>query len=134
MKNANFLHKSFEIWIILKWIDWLLEIIWSILILLMTPNKLNVIVNALTQHEISEDPKDSIANYLIKVAHQFSFNTQHFISFYLFYHWLIKIILVILLLKKILWAYPLAIIFLGIFIIYQSYRYTIDHSIFMIWL
>lgn len=129
IQKNNIVHKSFEIGIILKGIDGVLEVIGGILLMFLNPLRLNKLTVILTQHELSEDPRDVIANYMIKISSNFSISTQYFGVFYLISHGVVKFILVMLLRKKKLWAYPLTIVSLVLFIIYQIYRYTIDHSI-----
>jgi uncharacterized membrane protein len=131
-KNYSLIHKSFEIGILLKGIDGILEIIGGILLKSFSPARLDKLIVLLTQHELSEDPKDFIANHLIKWGSTLSISTQNFGALYLISHGAIKLIFVILLWKRKIWAYPLTIVFLIIFIIYQIYRYTISHSIFLI--
>lgn len=53
-------------------------------------------------------------------------------ALYLITHGLPKIILGLILLRRKLWGYPLAIVALGLFIIYQLYLIITAHSIFMI--
>ncbi|HEX4662694.1 MAG TPA: DUF2127 domain-containing protein [Candidatus Saccharimonadales bacterium] len=53
-------------------------------------------------------------------------------ALYLMTHGIPKIILGIILLRRKLWAYPVALIALGLFIMYQLYLIITAHSIFMI--
>lgn len=128
IKKNSIVHKSFEIGIILKGIDGILEIIGGILLIFLNPVRVNKLTALLTQHELSQDPQDIIANFMIKFSSNFSINTQYFGVFYLISHGAVKFILVLLLRRKKLWAYPLTIISLILFIIYQIYRFSIDHS------
>jgi uncharacterized membrane protein len=116
--ESNIIHRSFEIGILTKGIDGVLEVIGGTLLVFLSPGRLNRLVHLLTQHELSEDPRDMISNYLIRMGSNFSISTQHFGVFYLMSHGLVKIILVILLWKRKLWAYPLAVAFLILFIIW----------------
>lgn len=127
-KTKAFIHKTFEVGIFLKGTDGFLEIIGGILLFFVNPALINKIVITLTQHELSEDPKDLIANYLINVSQQLSVSFLIFAGYYLLIHGVIKIFLIIFLWKQKLLAYPLAMIFFTIFIIYQIYRYTYEHS------
>ncbi len=88
----------------------------------------------LTQSELSEDPKDLIANYLIKTAQEFSVSTQLFGIIYLLSHGFIKIFLVVSLWRGKLWAYPTAIIVFIAFGVYQLYRFYFTHSLWLIFL
>lgn len=83
----------------------------------------------LIQGELIEDPKDFIATHLQNILPYFSTHSQFYVSFYLFSHGIIKIILVISLIRNKLWAYPVTIITLLLFIIYQLYRLTFGFSI-----
>jgi len=132
--KRDILHESFEVGIFFKGVDGVLEILGGFLLLLLNPSRLNKLIVLLTQHELSQDPRDFIANYIIKFGTGFSISTQHFGSFYLFSHGIIKMFLVYLLWKRKIWSYPLAIIFLVLFIFYQVYRYTFTHSVWMIFL
>ena len=51
---------------------------------------------------------------------------------YLLSHGAVKVVLVIALLMNKLWAYPLMITVLAIFIVYQVYRFSHSHSVSMI--
>jgi uncharacterized membrane protein len=128
------LHKAFEIGILLKALNGLLEIGGGILLFWMNPATLNKIVILLTQSELSEDPKDIIANFLLKTASEFSVSTQLFGIVYLLSHGIIKIFLVTSLWQRRLWAYPAAIVFFTAFCIYQMYRYYFTHSTWLIFL
>lgn len=129
IKKNNISHKSFEIGILLKGIDGVLEIIGGILLVFLNPLRLSKLTVLLTQHELSEDPKDIIAHFMISFSSKFTVNTQYFGVFYLISHGVIKLILVILLWKRKIWAYPITIVSLVLFIMYQIYRYTIYHSV-----
>ena len=131
-RENNIIHKSFEVGILLKGIDGILEVIGGILLVFLNPIRLNKLIILLTQHELSEDPQDIISSFMIKLSSNFSVSTQYFGVFYLISHGIVKFILVILLWKKKIWAYPLTVVSLILFIIYQIYRYTIDHSMSLI--
>jgi uncharacterized membrane protein len=128
-KNKDLVHIGFEVGLIIKGIDGLLEILGSFLLLYLNPNRMSSLVTFLTQHELSEDPKDLVANTLIQFSHGFSISTQAFAIFYLASHGLIKCVLIFLLWRKKLWAYPLTIVSLLLFIAYQMYRYSVHASV-----
>jgi len=131
-QSKKVIHIGFEIGLLLKGIDGLLEIIGGILLTVLNPQRMNRMVSFFTQHELSEDPKDTVANFLVALGHSFSISAQQFAAVYLISHGAIKLILILLLWKKKLWAYPLSILFLVLFIIYQIYHYTFTHSASMI--
>jgi uncharacterized membrane protein len=125
-------HEIFEISVAIKGIDGLLEIIGSLFLFLISPEKINSIIIHLIQHELVEDPKDIIATHLLNTMHHFSASTKLFQALYLLVHGLIKVFLVWGLLKNKLWAYPASIAFLVAFIFYQTYRYTYTHALSLI--
>lgn len=88
----------------------------------------------LTQHELSKNPQDFIANHLLASAQHFTGDAKLFGSLYLLSHGIVKVLLVIALLNRKLSAYPAAIAFFMFFILYQLYRYTLNHSVWLIFL
>jgi uncharacterized membrane protein len=134
LRHSRIIHTTFKWGIIAKGIDGLFEIIGGVLLLLLRPETIGHLVLLLTQHELSTDPRDIIANYLLRSAGHLSETAKLFGSLYLLSHGIIKILLVISLLNRKLWAYPAAIIFFILFIVYQLYRYSFSHSPWMIFL
>jgi len=131
-KYARIIHKAFDIGILLKGIDGVLEIIGGILLFFIPPETINYLVRLLTQGELSEDPNDFLANFLSHSAHNLSVSGKTFGSLFLLSHGIIKIGLIAALFKRKLWAYPLAMVIFGLFILYQMYRYAHSHSLWMI--
>ncbi len=125
---SSFVHKGFEIGIFLKGVNGLLEIGFGIFLFFVSPEMARQIVATVTSHELSQDPHDVIANYLMNLAHNFSMGTRLFSIIYLLSHGLIKIFLALSLWKRKLWAYPLAMVIFSVFIGYQIYRYTFTRS------
>lgn len=122
-------YKWFRIGVLLKGANALLEIVGGVLLLFASPSIVTQLVVLLTQEELSEDPHDHIANYLLHVANGYSVSTQIFGAVYLLIHGIVKIVLVWELLKNKLWAYPSALAVFGLFIFYQVYRFSITHSL-----
>jgi uncharacterized membrane protein len=131
-KRATALHDGFEIGILLKGIHGALEIVGGALLLLVKPELLTHFVRLLTQHELSADPNDLLANLILQASQRYSVSVQHFGVAYLLTHGLVKVVLVLLLWKRRLWAYPLAAASLVLFIAYQAARWTTTHSIFLV--
>ena len=78
---------------------------------------------------MQEDPTDFVANHLVDFFHHLSINTKHFASVYLLTYGIAKVGLVAGLLRGKLWAYPAALIVLGLFLCYQIYRFSHTHSL-----
>ncbi len=114
---------------VLKGLDGLLEVGGGLLLLLVTPQTIGDLTRALTQHELSEDPHDFIANHLLHAAGSLSVAGVKFGAVYLLSHGVVKIVLVAALLRNQLWAYPWMIVFLLLFIAYQVYRIALAFSL-----
>ena len=131
-EKKNIVHFSFEIGLLIKGIDGFFEIVGGILMIFLSPERLSRLTWLLTHHELSEDPKDKIAIALRSISRSFSIGDQYFGVIYLLVHGIIKCLIIALLWRRKLWAYPVSIISFVLFIVYQIYRYTIDHSIWLL--
>jgi uncharacterized membrane protein len=121
------LDKTFKIGLVLKGLDGILEVIGGILLLLVSPSAIDHLVRMLTAHELSEDPHDLVARYLLHTTAHLGRGTTVFGAIYLLSHGIAKIVLVALVLRNKLWAYPWLIVLLLAFIGYQLYRITAVH-------
>jgi uncharacterized membrane protein len=130
-KPRNLLDRTFEITVIIKGLDGLLEVIGGILLLIVSPATINRLVIALTQHELSGDPHDFIATQLVRFAHDLTGSALLFGALYLLLHGIVKIVLVLAVLRDKLWAYPWMIGFIGLFIVYQLYQMTFAPSLWL---
>jgi uncharacterized membrane protein len=117
------LDKTFDIALILKGLDGLLELVGGILLIVISPETINHLAHSLTQNELSEDPNDFFANHLLHLTTNLH-HTQTFGAAYLLSHGLVKIVIMVGLLRREHWAYYVAFVFLGGFVIYQIYRMT----------
>jgi uncharacterized membrane protein len=117
------LDKTFDVLLVLKGLDGLLELIGGIVLIVVSPETINHFAYWLTQHELSEDPHDLIARHLLKLTANLH-NTQLFGAIYLLTHGLVKLVIVVGLLRREHWAYYVAFVFLGGFVVYQIYRMT----------
>lgn len=120
--------KIFRIGIFLKGIGTIIEISGGFIVLLVSKTYLITFVLNLLQSELSDDPKDFVANFIVNSASAYSVSSQYFFGFYLLIHGFIKIILVIALLKNKLWAYPVSIGVFSLFTFYEVYRFYFSHS------
>ena len=121
------LDKTFKIGLILKGLDGILEVVGGLLLLFLSPAAIEHIVRTLTAHELSEDPHDLIARYLLHSTSHLSAGITLFGAIYLLSHGAAKIVLVGLVLRDKLWAYPWLIVLLLAFIGYQIYRIAWVH-------
>ncbi|HEX7992558.1 MAG TPA: DUF2127 domain-containing protein [Streptosporangiaceae bacterium] len=122
--ESKALHRTFEIGLILKGLDGILEVIGGVLLLIISPHAIAHLVHNLTMHELSEDPHDLIARSLVHATGHLTGSATTFGAIYLLSHGAAKIVLVALVMKRKLWAYPWLIVLLIAFIVYQIYRIT----------
>lgn len=122
--KSRTVHLLFNISVFAKGVDGLFEIFGGLLLLLLTPSHIYSMLRALTMHELSEDPKDLVANYLLNSALHLSTGTKNFAAIYLLWHGAVKVGLVAALLFRKRWAYPVAMAAFFLFFVYQLYRYS----------
>src|SRR5258706_7737611 len=131
-KPRDLLDRTFEISIIAKGLDGLLELVGGVLLLAVGPTTINHIIVGITQHELSEDPHDLIATRLLHFGAGLTGSAVTFAAAYLLVHGIVKVVLVVALLRNKLWAYPWLIVTLVIFIGYQLYRIALTPTAWLI--
>ena len=130
--NKKLIEKIFDLGIMAKSFFGFFEILSGIFFATSGRFVVNNLIIALTQQEISEDPNDFFANFLIKTSNNFSNGSHIFSVVYLIFHGTVNIFLAIALLKNKLWAYNWALAGFSFFIIYQFFRYFHTHSILLL--
>jgi uncharacterized membrane protein len=123
------IHAAFEIGVILKGVNALLECVGGVALFFVSPQTIVTIVEALVHSELLEDPRDIVANALLGAAKGLSLSGERFAVWYLISHGAVKLVLVAGLLRDKVWAYPASIVTLGLFIAYQLYRLTFAPSL-----
>lgn len=126
------LDRVFEIGIIAKGLNGAAELVGASSCCWSPPDKIHHLVAVLTQGELSEDPKDVVAHYLLRTSDGLTGDAVLFGAAYLFVHGLVKVVLVVALLRNKLWAYPWMICALLAFIAYQLYRIVLSPTAGMI--
>ena len=124
-----------------KWLHWLFEA--SLIIkgsfaagetlsglgLLLTPNGILLgLWGWLTHHQLTQDPNDAMEQWFRHLADVFPVHVQHFYAIYLLAHGALKFGMVIMLARRILWAYPAAMVVLAGFVIYQALEFVTQGS------
>jgi uncharacterized membrane protein len=134
MRRVHFnLDKVFEVSVLLKSIDAIFESIGGILLLAVSPRFIDRLTNDLTQHTLSKDPHNTIATAIAHAGHNLAHNSRLFGGLYLLLHGVVKLVVIIGVLKRKLWAYPGLIIVLFVFICYQVWaivhRFTLGMTL-----
>jgi uncharacterized membrane protein len=123
--------RAFRVSLWLKGIDGVLELVGGLLLLVVSPESISSLVSFLTRHELSEDPRDFIANYVLHQASSLPKSATLLGALYLLSHAIIKLVLVVAVLRQRLWAYPWMIAFLIAFIVYQTYRLALSPAVWL---
>lgn len=124
-----------------KWLHWLFEV--SLILkglfaaaeslgglgLLLTPNTAIItFVSWLTRHDLTQQPTADMALWVQHLTEAFPLQVQHFYAFYLLAHGAVKFTMVIMLARRILWAYPGAMVLLAGFVVYQITEFVTHGS------
>lgn len=126
------IRRLFRISLVFKGVFSVLEIVGGLLAYFISQRFLVNFVTAVTQEELTEDPRDFIAHYLVESVGQLSVSSQHFAALYLLSHGIIKTWLIVGLLRNKLWYYPIAMIVFILFVAYQLFRFQITYSIWLL--
>ncbi|MDE2188362.1 MAG: DUF2127 domain-containing protein [Patescibacteria group bacterium] len=131
-KDEKNIHRIFDVSLFIKGALALLEIIGGFLAYFVSQQALLDLAIFATRGELSEDPRDIVANYIVNSVQGLSIGTEHFIAWYLLGHGIVKLWLIIGLLSKKLWYYPVSIAVFGLFVLYQLYQFSLTNSAWLI--
>jgi len=122
-------HRLFEIALLLKGLNGIVELAGGMLVLFVPLRTVNQLVLWLTASEIEDDPNDWLARTLIDAAEKLSMGTKLYASFYLLAHGAIKLLLVYFLWREKPWAFPMGLSLIGALVCYSCYRFTHTHAV-----
>ena len=125
-------HWLFDIGVVLKGINGILEMIGGLFLLFISQPALAGFFLSLTQGALSQEPHGFIANFLLHIAQNLSIQGKLFAALYLLFHGTIKVALVVYLLRGKLRAYPISMLIFGLFVVYELYRFSSGHSVFLL--
>jgi uncharacterized membrane protein len=131
-ENGRLLDDVFKISLYLKSLNAVLEILGGVFLLVISPDTINNWARALTEGELSRDPRDFIASHILKTAHHLTGASLTFGAIYLLSHGIVKLFVIVQVLRGKLWAYKALIVVLGIFVAYQTYRMAVKFSLSML--
>jgi uncharacterized membrane protein len=131
--HAYFTFKRvFYIGIILKGIDGVIELFTAIALFFINPDQIHQLVALATREELAQDPHDFLANLLLNNAGHISRDAITFLIVYLLIHAAVKLVAVLGIILKRMWAYPFALVTLSLLTLYQFYKIAIKPSVGMI--
>ncbi|MEO7195989.1 MAG: DUF2127 domain-containing protein [Pseudonocardiaceae bacterium] len=121
--------RLFRVAIALKGLDGGLQLLGGILLSFLPATAITRLIDTVVTRELAGDPTGTLAVHLHAVADHFAGGTRSFAIVYLLLHGIIKIALVVALWRKLLPAYPIAVVALGAFVVYELLRTVHTHSI-----
>ena len=131
-RPSTLLDRFFIVGIIIKGLHGALELLAGLALFFVSPATIHQLVTLVTQEELLEDPHDKLANLLLQSTQHLSTGSKTFLIIYLWLHAAIKLIAVLGILRNKLWAYPFALITLGLLMFYQVYIIVVEGSLGMI--
>jgi len=124
------LHALFTIGVFIKAVDSAIEIVAGFVLFLVPAHTLSSLGVRIVGDEISEQPWDALWNLISQSIHHAG-GTRTFWATLLLAHGILKLSFVIGLIKRKIWAYPVAIGGFSVFIIYQIHRIVMSPSLFL---
>ncbi|MCX6779045.1 MAG: DUF2127 domain-containing protein [Candidatus Magasanikbacteria bacterium] len=131
MRERNW-HELFEIGILIKTINGVLELIAGLGLLFLNGAFFNQAILTLFRQELLEDPQDFLVNKIASFFATLSVSTQNFAAIYLLFHAAIKFFIAFSLYKEKLWAYSVSLWIMASFFIYQIYHLSHKFSVFLL--
>lgn len=113
------LDKFFEVGILIKLLDGILQTLSGLALLLIRPEHIADWAHRLTAGELAEDPHDFIATHINNWANGYTKSMATFAAIYLLSHGIIKVVLVFEVMRNHLWAYIALIVVTAGFIVFQ---------------
>jgi uncharacterized membrane protein len=119
----------FRVSIILKGIDALIEIIGGVILLFVTSKDITHFTAWLTRSTLASNPHNAVATYLNHSAGHLAADSTLIGAIYLLSHGVIKLFIIINVLRDKYWAYPVLIVVLLGFCVYQVVDIINNHSL-----
>jgi uncharacterized membrane protein len=129
---GRLLHDSFLFGLILKAALGLSQLAAALAIRVAASTKFTDQVIRFYSVELTEDPDDRVARFLLDTAKGLSVQTETFYALYFLGHGVLNLGVAALLAARIRWAYPVSIAVLLVFVAYQLYRFALTFSATMI--
>jgi len=124
----TWLDRTYVLSLALKALDGVIEVASGLALIFISPATINHLAQRLTADELAENPHNVLANFILHGGQHLAGATT-FVVAYLLAHGALKLIVVASLLRQKPWAYPFALIVLGLFLIYQVYLLIVVASV-----
>ncbi len=121
--------RLFKIAMVVKGVDGAAELIGAIALLLVSGGTIQTLINDVVSRDLLGPPDGSLARHFVSGTAEFASGNRTFAVVYLGLHGIVKLLLVVALLRKIRPMYPVAVVVLGLFVVYEIYRATQTGSV-----
>ncbi|MCW2722116.1 MAG: hypothetical protein QOG20_2738 [Pseudonocardiales bacterium] len=119
----------FKIALAVKGLDGAIELIGAIVLLLIPTATVQALINDVISRDLLGPPDGSLATHFVSGTADFVSGNRTFAVLYLGLHGIVKLVLVAAMLRRIRPAYPVAVVVLGAFVVYEIYRATQTGSV-----
>ncbi len=84
------------------------------------------------QHEFVEDPNDLLLTMIGQIVSTHGFSITFFLASYLIFWGVIDVFLSVSMLRHHIWAFPVSIVLIAAFVLYEAYRFSYTHSLMLL--
>jgi uncharacterized membrane protein len=116
------LDRLFRVALLVKGVDGALELAGAVLLIVISGQAVHRLVADVLAHDLIGPPDGTLARHLVAGTAEFASGNRTFAVAYLGLHGILKLLLVIALMRRWMRAYPVAIVVLGVFVVYEIYR------------
>lgn len=116
------LDRLFRFALLVKGIDGALELIGAVVLLAISGQAVHRLVADVMARDLIGPPDGTLARHLVAGTEEFASGNRTFAVAYLGLHGVVKLLLVVALLREWVPAYPVAVVVLGVFVVYEIYR------------
>lgn len=116
-----------------KGVDGAAQLVGALVLALVPPAAIEGVVHAVVTRDLLGDPDGFLARHLSLAAHDFvDGSTRTFAVVYLLLHGVVKLVLVTALYSRLVRVYPVAVLVLGAFVVYELLRASHTHSLLLV--
>lgn len=117
----SLLDKTYEIGLFIKGFDGTVELLGALFLIVVPSSAINSLTHWMVDNELSRKPHSFIANHILHFGTSLAAGHNTFAILFLATHGAVKVGLVVALLRQKMWAYPVALVALTGFLVYQVF-------------
>jgi uncharacterized membrane protein len=114
---------------VVKGLDGVGDLVGAVGLLLLPGASMHRLVADVVSRDVLGPPDGSLARHFVAGTAEFTSGNRTFVTVYLGLHGVVKLALVVALLRRWVAAYPVAVIVLGAFVVYEVFRATHTGSV-----